>query len=135
MADEDTFELPIGGRLIWFKKSSEGQLVVLQRVLNRVRAQFSAATEQAEQRAHADRLAKLVLDAAESRFVHEADRDWVEEQLIIGAIDLPDIMPIFANGAMKPAKDPDDAPPPAKKANARKAAQVKKVANAPRVGR
>lgn len=137
MADEDTFEATIAGRTMRFHKSSEGQLVALQRVLNRMRMQFSASDDAAVKRDIAGRLGSVVLDVAESRFTSSEDRDWVEEQMLMGKIDIPDVMIIFANGVVKELPLPDDAAPPKKTAAKRtpKAAPVKKTANAPRARR
>lgn len=136
MADEDTFETTIAGRKMWFKKSSEGQLIALQRVMNRLRVQFQTAENPEVRREAATKLGATVLDVAESRFVDQADRDWVEQEMLLGRIDIPEVMKIFSNGNVKEDPEPDDAPP--KKAAAKrspKAAPVKKTANAPRTRR
>jgi hypothetical protein len=138
MADEDTFETTIAGRTMLFKKSSEGQLIALQRVLNRLRTQFSTAEDPVVRREAATKLGATVLDVAESRFVDPADRDWVEEQMLLGLVDIPEVMKIFSNGAVREEPQPDDAPPPAKKTAAKrspKAAPAKKTANASRARR
>jgi len=86
----------------------------------------------------ATKLGATVLDVAESRFVDPADRDWVEEQMLLGLVDIPEIMKIFSNGAVREEPQPDDAPPPAKKTAAKrspKAAPAKKTANASRARR
>lgn len=136
MADEDTFETTIAGRMMRFRKSSEGQLIALQRVMNRLKLQFNSAEDPVVRREAATRLGTTVLDVAESRFTDPADRDWVEERMLLGEIDIPDIMRIFSNGHVVEDPEPDDAPP--KKTAAKrspKAASVKKTANAPRTRR
>jgi len=138
MADEDIFETTIAGRTMWFKKSSEGQLIALQRVLNRLRTQFTTAKDPVVKREAATKLGATVLDVAESRFVDQADRDWVEQQMLLGLVDIKEIMTIFSNGVVREEPEPDDAPPPAKKTAAKrspKAAPAKKTANASRARR
>jgi len=134
MADKGIFELTIKGRAMRFHPSSEGQLMMLQRVLTRLESQFDASTDTKTRRDLAERIGKTILDIVETKFVDPEDRDWVEEQMLLGNIDIPDIMPVFANGAMKPKPAPDDAPPPVKKTPARKA-PAKKTANASRAQR
>jgi hypothetical protein len=56
----------------------------------------------------------------------------------LGLVDIPEIMKIFSNGAVREEPQPDDAPPPAKKTAAKrspKAAPAKKTANASRARR
>lgn len=135
---EGTFEIPIAGRMMRFHKSSQGSLIALRRVLTRLYGQFNAAHDPELRTQLTDKIAGVVLDVAESRFVDAQDRDFVEQQMMLGVIDMPDVMRIFANGAIDKDSVPDDAPPPAKKTAAKrtpKAAPVKKTANASRARR
>lgn len=141
MADEDTFELTLAGRPITFRKTVQGQVVALQRVVTRLRGQLATLPD-GDDEAHNELLTKInttILDVAESRFTSAEDRDFVEQKMLMGEIDIFDMMDIFRNGAAKPAQIPDDAPAPARKTAAKKAtakkATAKKAANGNRTRR
>lgn len=129
------FPYTLKGRKMWFKPAIHAQFILLQR-------EWLKMTQLKE----GEQYGKLyiavqvkTLAVIESQFLDEADREWVEDLMLNGKIDIPDLMPILSGG--KGGKETDDdaeveqAPRAARRA-VKKAAPVKKAAaNAQRTRR
>lgn len=122
MADEvTTFTMTLAGREIGFKRPVLGQVILLQRMAIRSRA----AAESAEPDDRADHMTTIMirtLDFIETLILDPADRDFVEEQMMAGNIDYPDLLKALSGGDREQAAD-DEAPKP-KRAASKKAAKV-----------
>ena len=95
----------------------------------RLQAELDTADRE-RQREIYDLIQKAPLDIIETRFTDIADRDWVEQQLMLGVLDIKELMRVFANGASISEPPADDADPAPKRKRA-----AKKVANASRARR
>ena len=142
MADEgnaDTFTYTLAGREILFFKATQAQLLMMQRIVQRIQRQMHAAQDHPE--IVSDLIVQLhnfAFEAVESRFADPADLTFVEQEVLRGNISQEQIFGILSNGnAHNNAPDDDADPAPAKragrKAPAKKAAPVSKSAN-PRRG-
>lgn len=143
MADEgsaDTFVYTLAGREITFLKTTQAQLLMMQRIVARIQRQMHAAAQDPEAVSQliAD-LNNFAFEAAESRFIDPADLVFVEQQVLRGNISQEEIFGILSNGVRRERQPDDDADPaPAKrgrKSPAKKAAPVKKTANPRRAAR
>jgi len=126
---EGMFDLTLAGRTIRFREVSQGQTTILRRYLVRLQTELDTADPQ-RQREIYDLIQKAPLDIIETRFTDIADRDWVEQQLMLGVLDVKELMRVFANGAAIDEPPADDADPAPKRKRA-----AKKVANASRARR
>lgn len=143
MADEgnaDTFTYTLAGREVPFFKATQAQLLMMQRIVQRIQRQMHAAADDPE------RLSELIMqlhnfafEAVESRFADPLDLIFVEQEVLRGNISQEEIFGILSNGNPRSRQPDDDADPaPAKrarKASAKKAAPVKKAANPRRATR
>lgn len=125
------FELELAGRKILFRQVSEGQTTALQRYLIRLRDELQGADRDRQYEIY-QLIHKAPLDIIETRFVDIADRDWVEQQMMMDLLDIKELMRVFANGAPIEQPAPADDADPAPK---RKRPAAKKVANASRARR
>lgn len=129
------FPYTLKGRKMWFKPAIHAQFILLQR-------EWLKMTQLKE----GEQYGKLyiavqvkTLAVIESQFLDEADREWVEDLMLNGKIDIPDLMPILSGG--KGGKETDDdaeveQAPRAQRRAAKKAMPVKKAAaNAQRTRR
>lgn len=128
---EGMFELTLAGRTIRFYEVTDGQTTALRRYVMRLKDELDTADRE-RQREIYGLAQKAPLDVIETRFVNIADRDWVEQQLMLGVLDIKELMRVFANGGTlddepAPADDADPAP--------KRKRAAKKVANASRARR
>ena len=143
MADEgsaDTFTYTLAGREILFFKATQAQLLMMQRIVQRIQRQMHAAQDHPE--TVSDLIVQLhnfAFEAVESRFADPADLTFVEQEVLRGNISQEQIFGILSNGnAHNNTPDDDADPAPAKrgrKAPAKKAAPAKKTANPRRAAR
>lgn len=113
MADT-TFSRTIGGREILFKPPTDAQLLMVGR-LTRTSRQFAEAKEEELDRVQITggvEKMSMILDIIDSMVVSPVDRDWLEEQIINGSLDLQELVGAL-DGGEEPAK-------PVKKVTARK---------------
>lgn len=128
MADEgsaDTFEYTIAGRTMWFLKSSQSQLIMLDRMGRQIRMRIDATEDPDEMRTLLDQMNDMAFETAESRFTSSDDLDFVRREILRGNVELEDVYGILANGNRQSPPDDDADPVPAKKtrkAPAKKAA-------------
>lgn len=143
MADKgnaDTFMYTLAGREITFLKTTQAQLLMMQRIVQRIQRQMHAAADDPETISSlmAD-LNNFAFEAAESRFTDPADLMFVEQEVLRGNISQEQVFGILSNGnAHNNAPDDDADPTPvkrAKKAPAKKAAPAKRTANPRRAAR
>ena len=82
MADEETFEHELAGRMMVFKKTSTTQMLVLQRYAQHLKEQMDVAVEAKDEVALAALVTKLnniTWEAVESRFTDPDDLDFVQD--------------------------------------------------------
>lgn len=135
MADEgnaNTFTYTLAGRDIVFYKTTSAQLLMLQRIVQRIQRQMHSVADEPE------KVQELMLtlhntafEAAESRFTDPLDLIFVEQEVLRGNIDVEQIFAILSNGkygASEPDDDADLAPVKrTRKAPAKKAATSRRV--------
>lgn len=133
---ENTFTLTLAGREILFYHTSPGQLTAMQRYLDKLRTQFSASEGETALNQLYTKINKVMLDVVDGRFVNEEDRDWAEQQMMLGKLELAEVLEVLRNGAPRPAVIADDADPvkqPGRKRPAAKKTVKKTTANPRRV--
>jgi hypothetical protein len=144
MADEvSEFEYTLAGRTMRFRYPHGGQLIMLQRMrqraLNLLRELQGDDPGIVATRMQAISSMNLqTLDLIESLFLDPEDVAFVEQKMIIGEIDLPDLLPIMSGGKTTiTAEDDDDpqAPPAILKTKKAAPAKAAKKANPRRVAR
>lgn len=100
------FSYTLGGRLMWFKLPSTGQLILLQRF----RMQLKGVDADEAGHALMMSVSMKTLNVIDSLFLDLSDRDFVEDLLIAGKIEINDVMPILAGGSKDDTSDDDIAP-------------------------
>jgi len=125
------FPYTLKGRVMWFKPIGSGQVMLLQR--------FRARLAHLRQQNEDDAYLRLVFDVSvktlnviDSLFLDPADREWVEELMITGAIDVQDLLPVMSG---KNAPPDDDAEVEVKPRAVKRAVKKASVANARRTQR
>lgn len=138
-APADTFPLTLGGKEMTFKKVTLGMMAATRRYMDSIMVKMVAASasdnDTDAMRLH-DEYNQAILDVIDSRFVDPADQDWVARQMMMGTIEVKDLMPVMTNGVVRavvPADDADVVKKPAKKTAVKKSPA--KTANASRVKR
>jgi hypothetical protein len=126
---EGHFEMTLLGRTMLFKEITGGQRTALVRLTHRLRTQFDAAQDEQLKTDIIMQLQRLPMDVVETRFTNPDDRDWAEEQMLLGNLDPEDLYRVFVNGKRVTEQEPDDAAPAAPKKPGRKPA-AKKALNA-----
>lgn len=112
----NTFTLTLAGREILFNKTSPGQITAMQRYIDKIRIQMIGADETTISQLFT-KINKIMLDVIDTRFADEQDREYIEKQLMFGAIDIRELMVVLSNGNKPKPATPDDEPPtPVKKA-------------------
>lgn len=125
-ADVDgAFSFPVLGRVMWFKPPSTGQLILLQRF----RMQLKGIANNDAGYSLIMSVSMKTLNVIDSLFLDPDDRDWTEEQLIAGKLEVNELMPILAGGNAT-VGTPDDADPAPKKKAAKKAVKAAPTARA-----
>src|SRR5688572_19694270 len=126
------FPYTLKGRLMWFKPAMPAQFTLLQREWLKMQRMPSG---EGYGKAYMDVQVKT-LTVIESQFLDGADQEWVEDQMLNGKIDIPDLMPILSGG--KGGKETDDdaeveqAPRAVRRATKKAVTPAKKAANAQR---
>jgi hypothetical protein len=133
MSDEvpATFTMPLAGRDIEFRRAGLGQVLVLQRMLQRQRKLAEAAKEDDKGDAMTSVIVRT-LDFIDTLVVQEDDRQFIEDQMLAGEIELPDIM--GALSGPKATRQADDQAPVSAKRTPKKVAK-KTVASRARTKR
>lgn len=138
MADEETFEHELAGRMMVFKKTSPTQMLALQRYAQQLKDKIDVAVEAEDEM----ELVKLVgtlnsitWETVESRFTDPDDLTFVQLKVATGILNEADLLTILTNGYKRPPEPDDDADPkpagkkPVKKAAKATPAQRRKAAN------
>lgn len=120
---EGAFSFEANGRLMWFKPPSTGQLILLQRF--RMQLKGIANNDSGYQLIMS--VSMKTLNVIDSLFLDSADRDWVEDQLISGKLEVSELIPILAGGNAS-VDTPDDVAP--KKKAVKKAVKAAPTARA-----
>lgn len=117
MSDEakpETFVMPLAGRDIEFRYPALGQVLVLERMYHRERNKSKDSDDKAQGVAMTSVLVRT-LDFIDTLVVVESDRQYIEDQMLAGTIDWPDVLAVLSGG--KGGQDEDDADPkPVKRA-------------------
>lgn len=132
MSDEvsDVFPLTLAGREIMFRRPKLGQVIVLERTARRLMKQ---AESDGKDQGEAMTIAVVrTLDFIETLMVHDADKQFVEDQMLAGSIDWQDLMKAMTGEGDSGTAD-DEAPKPRKRVKA--AAAAKTVASRGRTKR
>lgn len=125
---ENTFTLTLAGREILFNKTSPGQVTVMQRYIERIRAQMDGVDDAAMGELFT-KINRVMLDVVDTRFAKEEDRDWVEQQMMQGKLEISELLEVLRNGAPHtPRPADDDTPPTPAKRPGRKTPAAKKAA-------
>lgn len=126
MADEDNLvTLTLLDREMHFHRLSQGQLLLMQRMMKRLRSTAPQAEDQeALGAAYSDIMVKI-LDVIDTLFVSETDRQDVEDAILQRKMDLRELMQVMHGKPIEDAEE-DDADAVA----APKALKSKKAANA-----
>ena len=127
--DKSTFTMPLAGRPVEFRRATSGQVIMLQKLYLRAVKRSEETDEQDERISLVGSAMVRVLDFIESLMVNEADREFVEDKMLTGEIDYPELLEALGGGK-KVDQDPDDEEPKTRKAvrKSPKAAPAKKVA-------
>jgi hypothetical protein len=118
MSDEvqsETFTMPLAGREIEFRRPALGQVLVLERMYHREVKNNKDAEEKVRNRAMTGVLVRT-LDFIDTLVVVEDDRQFIEDQMLAGTIDWPDVMRVLSGGKGGDSGEDDEAPKPVKRA-------------------
>lgn len=136
LGNQDTFEYELAGRLMVFKKTTQVQMLVLQRYANQLKEKIDVAAAAEDAETMVDLVGKLnniTWETVESRFTNPEDLAFVQTKIVTGVLDESDLLMILTNGYKRPVEPDDDADPKPvrKKAAVKKAtpAQQRKAAN------
>lgn len=129
MANEEAQTFELLGRDMPFRRPSQGQLLLLQRIAQRSRREIGDDAE-AMGKAYTALMARM-LDIIDTLFINPQDRDDVEEAVLNRQLDVEDLMPILRGKPTEPPVADDEDPPPVK----RKAPKAAAKKAAPRRGR
>lgn len=115
MTTDDQFTYDVCGRTLHCKRLAEGQLVMMQRLLARWQEEMDGASTQKQRGELIVKMSSISLDLIESQLLNKEDVAFLEEQLLMGKVDLEDLRPILSGGR-KVEKQEDDQPVKATKA-------------------
>lgn len=135
----DTFTYTLAGREMTLLTTSNGQRLMMQRHMQRLRDRLSKAADTDPQE-WLDLLRELehfTWGQVETKFLDPDDLAFVEQKILEGMVDINEAYSILSNGVRQKAAQADDADPaPAKprgrKAPAKKPAKLAKKTAAPR---
>lgn len=104
-----TFTMTLAGREITFRRAGIGQVIMLQRrAFKKIKA--ADGLEEDQERVDMTTTALVeVFDFIDTLIVGEDDRQFVEDQMLAGAIGWEEIVRVLAGGAPEPAAD-DEVP-------------------------
>lgn len=117
MSDEvqsETFTMPLAGRDIEFRRPALGQVLVLERMYHREVKSNKDAEERARNAAMTSVLVRT-LDFIDTLVVAEDDRQFIEDQMLAGKIDWPDVLKVLSGGRGGRDEDDDADPQPVKR--------------------
>lgn len=135
MADEaptDTFTLTLGGREILFRKVTPGMYTAMRRYMETIQAKIKTDLDEKTRRDLYDHITQTMLEVVDSRFMDPADREWVSKEMMLGRVEVEDVLAVVTNGDKRQEPVADDADPPVKTV---KKTPAKKTANATRAKR
>lgn len=115
MSDEapETFTKTFAGREIEFRRAHLAQVIVLERLYHR---QMKKANESGDDKGKAlSSVLVRTLDFIDTLVVDEDDRQFIEDQMLAGTIDWPEVMSVLAGGKDEALPD-DETPEPVKRA-------------------
>lgn len=115
MSDEvpETFTKTFAGREITFRRAHLAQVIVLERLYHR---QMKKANESGDDKGKAlSSVLVRTLDFIDTLVVDEDDRQYIEDQMLAGTIDWPEVMSVLAGGKDEALPD-DETPKPVKRA-------------------
>lgn len=113
----ETFPRTIGGREILFRPPTQAQLLIVGRLV-RTSRQFVDTDDKEMDRVQIQggvEKMSMILDVIDSMVINPADRDFLEQQMIAGKLDLGELMEAFDTG-----EDEGEPAKPVKKAVVRK---------------
>lgn len=116
MADEvHGFEYELAGRKMRFRMPHGGQLIMLQRMRQRAVRILEQSDDRDERIKTMSTLNMQTLDLIEALFLEPEDVAFVEQKMIEGVVDLPDLLPILSGGKVSVPREDDEDPvaPPA----------------------
>lgn len=108
-----TVKVPLGGREIEMREPTDGSLVVLSRVFRGMPKIENVGEITQEMQDKLVRNLGLVGRIVEEMIVQDADKDWLDDAMISGAVSAEDVM-----GSIKVAGEKFNGSAPAKKAAA-----------------
>lgn len=116
MSDEapQTFTKTFAGREIEFRRAMLAQVIILERLYHRQMKQANASGEDDKGKALSSVLVRT-LDFIDTLVVDEDDRQFIEDQMLAGNIDWPEIMEVLSGGRDGGPAD-DETPKPVKRA-------------------
>ena len=133
MAEDATFEYPVGDRVIVFKKLSPGRFDVLRRYMAKRHDIARTTTDEDVAMRAGHEASDAFWQVLESLFVDPADVEWLQREILAGRVDDAKLWPIMYGFMITDAPE-DDADPKSAKRPAKKAA-AKKTANPRRANR
>lgn len=100
---DGVFSHTLLGRTMWFKLPIPGQFVLLRRY--QAQMTMMRKNNDPEYTRLAMDTSVKTLNVIDSQFLDPDDRDFVEEAMIAGKLDVADVLPILAGGAKATADD------------------------------
>lgn len=134
----DTFTYTLAGREMTLYTTSNGQRLMMERHINRLRNKLSnaggAEADPKEWLKLLQELEHFTWDVVETKFIDPSDLAFVETQILAGKVQIEDAYVILANGVRpKPAVADDADPAPVKRVK-QPAKKTAKKAASPRSG-
>lgn len=130
----DTFEYTLNGRVMVFRNIERGQLIMLERYVDTLRAKATALMEQQDLDAIMavdKKISNAIWATIESQFTTTEDLEWAQLQIMTGKLAEGDLIPLLSNGVTRTPAPDDDAEPAAVKRPGRKAPAKKAAKKAP----
>jgi hypothetical protein len=112
---EKTFTMPLAGREIEFRHPLLGQVLILDRFARKAVKAASESEGEESGRTMMSAIART-LDFIQTLVVSEDDKQFLEDQMLAGTIDWPDVMAALSGGTRKETVADDQAPPARKRA-------------------
>jgi len=134
--EAQTFHMTLAGRQIEFRRATLGQVLLIERAYHQAAKRAQGESDDGTRmEIHSSALVK-VLDFIESLIVSQDDRDFVEEKMLAGEVDFPELLAALGGGKGSTATADDEAPKKAiKRAASKKVAPAKSVASRGRTKR
>lgn len=129
----ETFTMTLAGRDVAFRRPLLGQVLILDRFARKSIKEARQSDDDESGRAMLSAIART-LDLIQSLVVSDEDKIFLEEMMLEGKIDWPDVMGALSGGTRGDAVADDETPAPKKRAP-RKAPAAKAVATRGRAKR